>query len=39
MGENDEDCNPYIRDLKDMLLPPLELEKNLSFVESLAEFE
>ena len=31
MADNDEDCNPYIRDLKDMLLPPLDLEKNLAF--------
>ena len=39
IAEAEEDCNPYIRELKDKLLPPLELSKNLGFKDSLNDLE
>lgn len=32
------DCNPYIVELKDKLLPPLDLDRNIQFQETLTEF-
>jgi hypothetical protein len=38
LANDNKDCNPYIRELKDKLLPPIDLEKNLQFQESLSEY-